>query len=131
MRGASALGDLLEETPREGLRTYVVWLPVVESDDGPPRATVAAAFPSHVARQRWDPDLRIGLAAARALPETATKPCRQPTGRPDLPAISWDCALLFEPGATWDAEAGLPAPAWHGGAIERVLDELRRELAPK
>ena len=130
MRGASALGDLIEETPREGLRTYVVWLPVVERDDGPPRATVAAAFPSDV-KQRWDPDLRIGLAAARALPESATKPCRQPTGRADLPAISWDCALLFEPGATWDAETGLPAPAWHGGAIVNVLDDLRTQLTAR
>lgn len=131
MRGASALGDILEKTPHEGLRTYVVWLPVVESDDGPPRATVAAAFPSRGVKQRWDPDLRVGLAAARALPETTPGPCRQPTGKPELPAISWDCALLFEPGATWDETAGLPPPAWHGGAIVNVLDDLRRELAPR
>ena len=126
MRGASALGDLLEEKAREGLRTFVVWLPVVQSDDGPPSAVTAAAIPDAHVRKRWDPERAIAAEAARALPRTAKRPCRQPTGRDDPEAISWDCVLVFEPGVLWGKE--LPAPSWFGGPVIDVIDDTRRAI---
>lgn len=126
MRGASALGDLLEEKPRDGVRTLVVWLPVVRSDDGPPSAVTAAGVPDRNVRKHWDPERTVGAEAARALPRTATRPCRQPTGLEVPDAISWDCVLVFEPGVRW--EDALPAPSWFGGPVIDVLDETRRAI---
>lgn len=126
MRGASALGDLLDEKPRDDLRTLVVWLPILESDTAPPSAVAAAAVPTRHVRQVWDPDLRIGVAAARALPRTAKRPCRMPTGREEPEAISWDCVLVFEPGVRW--EETLPAPSWFAGPVVDVIDGARAAI---
>ena len=126
MRGASALGDLLEEKPREDLRTLVVWLPILESDDAPPSAITAGAIPDRHVRKRWDPDLRVGIEAARALPRTAKRPCRMPTGREEPEAISWDCVLVFEKGVRW--EERLPAPSWFAGPVADVIDDARRAI---
>ena len=126
MRGASALGDLLEEKPREDLRTLVVWLPVLDSDTDAPSAITAGMIPDHHVRKLWDPDLRVGIAAAHALPRTAKRPCRMPTGREEPEAISWDCVLVFEKGARWEEK--LPAPSWFAGPVVDVIDDARRAI---
>lgn len=126
MRGASALGDLLEEKRRDDLRTFVVWLPILEGDTDAPSAITAGAVPDRHVRKAWDPERRIGIEAARSLPRTAKRPCRMPTGREEPEAVSWDCVLVFEPGARW--EETLPAPAWFAGPVIDVIDGARRAI---
>lgn len=130
MRGASALGDLLEDKPREGVRTYVAWLPVLDIDTGPPSAATAGSIPDRHVKKRWDPERVLAIEAALVVPPAMKGPCRQLTGRESPEAISWDCALVFEPGARW--EKTLPAPSYVGGPIVRVVDELRAAIdAPR
>ena len=126
MRGASALGELLKEARRDGLTTYVVWVPVLPGDEGPPSAVAAAPLPSRNVRQRWDPERRVAIEAVRALPDDAPPPCRQRTGMDAPDAISWDCAIVFEAGARW--EAGLPDASFFAGPVVYEIDEIRQAI---
>lgn len=126
MRGASALGDLLDETPRDDLRIYAVWMPVLDIDTSPPAATTTGSIPDRHVKKRWDPERTLAIEAARVVPRSTKGPCRQLTGREEPEAISWDCVLVFEPGTRW--EKTLPAPSYVGGPVVRVIDEVRSAI---
>ena len=129
MRGASALGDLLDEKPRENVRTIVAWMPVLEIDTSPPAAVTAASIPDRHVKKRWDPERVLAIEAALVVPPSTKGPCYQLTGRESPEAITWDCVLVFEPGVRW--EKTLPAPSYVGGPVVHVIDEVRIAIDEK
>jgi hypothetical protein len=133
VRGASALGDLLKDVPAAAdLEVFVVWLPVVPSDLGPPSREKLALLPGARVRQYWDP----GQALSRRIVDSLL--ANPQLGRStfqsavDVPPVSretvvWDTVALFNPGAEWTQ--AFPEPAWWFAPVLDGLPELRRRLA--
>ena len=113
MRGASAIGDLLQEFPGAPLRAFVVWEPVLPSDLAPPLSSVLARIPDGRTRQYWDADRALSADILRAV---NADPPRYGFEGP-LPAefVVWDVVAVFGPGARWEAD--LPVPEYYDGPV--------------
>ncbi|MDQ3364431.1 MAG: hypothetical protein M3680_03290 [Myxococcota bacterium] len=74
-----------------GLRTYVVWIPMLDRDEGSEVPAVSRTL--RVTPQYFDGEKRVGAAIARSL--SLTEPV-------------WDAFLFYPPGATWGAEIAPP-----------------------
>lgn len=125
--GAKGLGELLEKTSAAGLRTVVVWMPVIQTDiAAPTSAKLALIRGSHV-QQFWDPKHFISrelLAVARAHLDRLSSDTREMLQEA---TVAWDVVALFPPGARWETE--LPWPAVWGFPVVDSLDEIRERLA--
>jgi len=80
---------VLDELPDEQLAVYVVWMPVLASDDRDAALESRSLVSDPRARHFWDLDQSLGRALGRSL---------------DLPRggnLAWDMYLVFEPEATW------------------------------
>lgn len=126
MRGASALGEALAAHPRADVRVLVIWLPVLETDRGPPTETVRRplAVDARVT-EFWDPthwaSPRMLERAASVDPEAA---------RPG--AVAWDVVAIYPPGATWTDP--FPAPSWYGGPVvdrRKEIDDALEAASPR
>lgn len=81
----------------DGLRAYLVWMPVLASDDRPAAEALARSERDGRARHYWAPTRALGRAWARIAP---------PRGEP----LAWDVVMLFDRGARWTGSE-LPRPA--------------------
>lgn len=132
MRGASALGDLLKDVPADSeLAVFVVWMPVVPTDLGPPSNKKLALLPDARVRQYWDPGQALSkhmVAALLANPELGRAAFESAVEVPPVTreTVVWDTVALFEPGAEW-AQA-FPEPAWWFAPVLDGIPELRRRL---
>lgn len=121
MRGASALGNLLAAHPQADVRVFVIWLPVIESDAGPPSKRVRRPLRDPRVIEFWDPD----KWASPRMMERATMMVRaqgeEPNFDPEGPA--WDLITLFPAGVEW--EDPFPAPAWWGFPVVESLRSRR------
>ncbi len=81
----------------QGLRAYVVWVPILTSDSSPPDEATRALVPDARAMHYWD--------ARRALPDLFAPLLQLPPGSP-----AWDVYLAYPPGVTW--EQAPPAPSF-------------------
>ena len=124
MRGASALQGLLDELPRNRVRVFAVWEPVLPTDLGPPTGLVLSQLKDSRAEQYWDPKRLLSgriLAAARAnVPAFAIFSGDQ--------EAAWDLVAVYPPGVRWGD--GIPAPVYCGNPVVAAIDSLRARLAP-
>ena len=116
MRGASALRQVLAAHPQ--VRAFVVWEPVLRSDEHAPGAEVALTDDPHVHRY-WDPQL---LLSRRLLGEATQRHDCLDGGDTDAPIV-WDAVFVFPPGARW--KETLPPSSFCGRTVvgvQRALD---------
>lgn len=126
MRGASALGEALAAHPRADVRVLVIWLPVLDTDQGPPTEAVRRPLAVDVrVTEFWDPthwaSPRMLERAARVDPEAA---------RPG--AVAWDVVAIYPPGATWSDP--FPAPSWYGRPVvdrRKEIDDALEAASPR
>lgn len=125
MRGASALGGLLAAHPEADVRMMVIWLPVLESDQGPPADGVRKPLQDPRVSEYWDP----GWWASPKILERAALMVRAQGEEPDFgpAAIAWDLILLYPPGGVW--EDPFPEPKWWSGPVVDVLEPVEKILA--
>lgn len=76
------------------LRTYIVWLPALFSDDREDAVEASGEFNDSRNRYFWDSDMKIGDAFGEQL---------------QLEEFAWDVYLMFERGAKWEQT---PSPAF-------------------
>lgn len=124
VRGASALGKLLKEHPETDVRVLVIWLPVIDSDRGPPTAEVRKPLQDPRVIEYWDPN----RWASPRMMERAAIMIRAEEREPDFgpDAIAWDLIALFPAGVTW--EEPFPTPAWYGAPVVESLEPVREFL---
>ena len=95
--GQSVVKDIFEKFPRDQrMRGFVVWLPMLRTDDEKAAGQYAAAFTDVRVSQVWD--------GARASGELLKKTL-------GLNRTAWDVYLLYAPGVKWTADAP-PAPTF-------------------
>jgi hypothetical protein len=107
----------MERHPEAGLKSLVVWLPMV-AGDSPQAATARAATLSdpRIVAQGWDAGRESGLAFERTLGLT----------RP-----AWDVYLVYAPGVRWEGETP-PAPTyWMHQLTEDAGADQRLCLVPE
>lgn len=94
--GAEAVQQsVLADTRTAALRSWIVWIPMMDSDEvEAAQRTATRIFPG-VARQFWDGERKLGFEISKTL------------GVPDQPA--WDIYLFYPPGVEW-TEAVMPLP---------------------
>ena len=121
-QGASVIQTaVLDSIKDTSIRAYVVWVPVLETDQDAPDEETRSLVPDRRAAHFWD--------AAGILPKLFSGVLRLPTGYP-----AWDVYLIYPRGATWEREPPAPvywqhqlpgvtaAPQLHG---ETFLERLR------
>ena len=87
---------LIDKRAMPGMRTDVVWVPMLDGDERPEAVKQAAdIFGGSPAVQFWDGDKRFGAEITRSL------------GVADWHA--WDIFLFYKPGSEWTSQ-GMPAP---------------------
>jgi hypothetical protein len=86
----------MRKVASEGLRAFIVWMPVLDSDDRASAARLAARERDARASHFWAPSRAIGETFAQPFP---------PRGIP----LAWDVVMLFDRGARW-ARGALPVP---------------------
>jgi hypothetical protein len=94
-------------------RVMVIWLPVIESDQGPPTDTVRGPLQDPRVIEFWDPQ----RWASPRMMERATLMVRARGEEPDFEpdAIAWDLIALFPAGVAWDEP--FPTPTWWNGPV--------------
>lgn len=124
MRGASALGKLLADHPSANVRVIVIWLPVIETDEGPPRKQVRKPLRDARVIEFWDPD----RWASPRMMERAAQLVRARGQETDFgpEAIAWDVIALFPAGVAW--EDPFPVPAWWDGPVVDGLEPVEKLL---
>lgn len=125
VRGASALGELLARYPEASVRLQVVWVPVVETDHGPPEPSVTAPLDDPRVTWYWDKDRILSpLMAARMMQLYREG---HPVPQIDSGDIVWDVIASFAPATSW--EEPFPTPTWFGmDAVLTVLPDVERQL---
>jgi hypothetical protein len=103
--------EVLRQVPSEGLAVYVVWEPILRTDDERSSRKATILFPDSRVVQYWTESTEVGRLFQDAIGLT-TEP-------------AWDVYLLYPPGVRWD-DAAPPRPELFmhqlGG---RLPDELR------
>jgi hypothetical protein len=119
--------QVLSQAPA-ALRTYVVWVPVLEDDDRVSAAAASGLLPDEV-EQFWDDGARLSraLGGLLAIPPRAGEALDH--------GLAWDVYLLYAPGKLADAAPYLwmhqlaqvgraQAPRLDGKLLRSRLDEL-------
>jgi hypothetical protein len=103
--------QILERSPDADLRVYVVWLPVLPSDE---RFGVADVLVDGRVRHFWDDDRLVSDEVG------------QLAGAGE--GVAWDVYLAFGPEASWDDR--LPAPLGSGAPVVVQMENLATLLRP-
>ena len=122
MRGASALGDWLKTNPEAPYPVFVVWMPVLLSDLGPPSTRLLSELDDSRVRRYWDP----GLLLSRAVIATARREKILPNGPHESEDIAWDYVAIFDETTRWDD--GFPMPSYYDGPVVKVMPDFIRHL---
>ena len=132
MRGASALGELLDKYPDADVLVLVVWEPVILTDLGPPIRSVRKPLSDPRVMEFWDEDLWLSPRMIERAAIIARGKGEEPPLGPD--EIAWDVIAMFPPDALW--EDPFPIPSWYGEepvvrSLGPVEEALARESQPK
>jgi hypothetical protein len=103
--------QILERFPDAELAVYVVWLPVLPSDE---RFGVADVLVDERVRQFWDNDRLVSDEVGRLAGSSE--------------GLAWDVYLVFGPDATWNRR--LPAPLGTGAPVVVQIEALATLLRP-
>jgi hypothetical protein len=125
VRGASALGEVLERHPDADVRVLVIWLPVLATDTGPPTDRVRGPLQDPRVIEYWDPQRWASPRMMQRANLMARAQGREPDFDPD--AIAWDLIGLFPPGTVW--EEPFPIPSWYGAPVVRSMDAVDEYLS--
>ena len=114
---------MLAALPGKKIHVFVVWMPVLVTDLGPPSTGNMARVSDRRVAQYWDPRRTISkrlLAAARAHPEWLSEDERSQVDREGF--VVWDFVAVYRPGARWEGD--VPRADYHGGPVVHVRDAL-------
>jgi hypothetical protein len=126
LAGASALQRVLREHPRDELKVFVVWEPVLMSDLSPPSSSKLARLSDPRVEQFWDSGRLLSkglLALARAHPDRLGAKAKQQLLKA---RVVWDFVALYPPAAFWRGQP--PVPEYYGAPIVEAIDGLRAKL---
>ena len=128
MRGASALGELLDKYPDADVRFLVVWEPVILTDLGRPMRAVRKPLADPRVMEFWDEDRWLSPRMIERAALIARAKGEEPPLAPD--DIAWDVIVQFAPGTLW--EDPFPVPSWYGEepvvrSLSPVEEALRNE----
>ncbi|MGH9868061.1 MAG: hypothetical protein ACREAA_07860 [Candidatus Polarisedimenticolia bacterium] len=134
MRGASALGELIAKYPDARIRVQAVWIPVVQTDKGPPDASVTAPLDDPRVEWYWDEKRLLVPRMVERTIQLHKMGRAVPLVEPG--DLMWDVIVAFDPGVRW--EDPFPAPSWYGmeavfntvPMVERRLKEASVRPAP-
>lgn len=124
LQGASAVQTVLDQLPQRDLRVYIIWVPVMQSDTGPPDAESRARLSDARVRHYWDASNRLA-----ALWQPALKAEKTPVlGKESLVTGKnlWDFVAVFPPGARWDEVP--PPPIFKAAPVKDFGDPLLAHL---
>jgi hypothetical protein len=127
VEGIAAFGKAIADRPEADLRVLVVWLPVLESDVGPPADSARRPLRDPRVTEFWDPDRRV----SPRMIDRAMRLVRAKGQEPDFDAdvIAWDVAMFFPAGTAW--EDPFPTPAWSDAPVEQAVPRVIRALGAK
>jgi hypothetical protein len=120
--GQGVIKSVFEKFRSERLKGFVIWLPILASDDAALARRQAEEFEDARVVQLWDADRRFGEALA---------------GRLKLSGTAWDVYLLYDPGVKWEGDEPPTPTFWmhqltqQAGADPRLClnpDRLMREV---
>lgn len=101
LQGASAVQGVLDQLPQRDVRVFVVWVPILASDTGPPDQEALKRLSDSRVRHYWDPEKRLAAHWQPVLKAESLKVI----GKESLvtgPQL-WDVAALFGAGARWES----------------------------
>ena len=104
--------EILERHPDADLRVYVVWLPVLPTDE---RFRVADLLVDPRATHFWD--------GGRLVSDELAEGAGVPAG-----GLLWDAFLVFGPDAAWEGTP--PEPVARGAPVVSELRRLEAALEP-
>ena len=124
LQGASAIQSVLEQLPQRDVRVFVVWVPVMSSDTGPPDEESRTRLSDSRVRQYWDERKQLAALWQPVL-KAETSPV---LGKESLVTGQnlWDVVTVFPAGATWDAHP--PAPLLKAAPVADHADALLARL---
>ncbi|HEX6850271.1 MAG TPA: hypothetical protein VF139_02605 [Candidatus Polarisedimenticolaceae bacterium] len=127
VHGIAEFGKAIADRPDADLRVLVVWLPVLDSDLGPPEESARRPLRDPRVTEFWDPDRHV----SPRMIDRAMRLVRAKGEEPDFDAdvIAWDVAMYFPAGAAW--EDPFPTPAWSDAPVELAVPRVKRALASK
>lgn len=97
--------NVLRSKARAGVRVFVIWEPVLETDWGDPGQRITGSVPDARAEHFWDPARRLSslLGGVQHIDRLAAD--RSIGFR--MRDVIWDTALVYPPGAKWGDPAQL------------------------
>lgn len=124
LQGASAVQSVLDQLPQRDVRVFLVWVPVMDSDTGPPDAATRARASDSRVRHYWDARKQLAALWQPAL-KSETTPV---LGKASLVTGKnlWDVVTVFPPGARWDTHP--PAPVLKAAPVADHLAALLAQL---
>jgi hypothetical protein len=119
LAGSSAFDRILAGHPRDDIRVFAVWEPILPADWSRPNTQVLARLSDPRVVQVWDKDHL--LAGLMEKDTTGLHPsCCNRNG------VWWDVIAAYPPASKWTASA--PAPDLLNGTIIRTAPELKAQL---
>lgn len=118
-RGFSDTQEVLKNIQDENLRAYIIWLPILRSDDRPSAVKRSGEYYDKRLSYFWDGKQITGRTWQRVL---------------DIPRIAWDIYFLYDSNVRWAKEPSQPNFWMHqlGGVSEgKRLDAKEFELKVK
>jgi hypothetical protein len=95
--------EVLRSAPAS-LRTYVVWVPVLDDDDRISASAASGLLPDEAAEQFFDPDAQLARALGNVLRIPPHK--ETPESAPAPHGLAWDVYLLYAPGGNSTSTTG-------------------------
>ncbi len=90
LHGHSVVRDVFKRVKSPKLKGYIVWVPMILTDNGISADAEASAFSSDARLLLlWNENKSIGRAFAKTL---------------DLRCSAWDVYMVYAPGKTWDEQ---------------------------
>ena len=109
---------MLKQNRAASVRVLVVWEPMLPTDWSRPSGMVQSRISDSRVVQFWDEDHLVARELKQQFPGSQRLCCQ-------LHGILWDVAALYPPKVTW----GASAPAYFGGAVLDVADDVRQRLS--
>jgi len=110
-RGFSAISSVTRAVKSNSLREYIVWLPMLKSDNRDAAVEASAEFEDSRIRYMWDEDKIIGEKFSQTL---------------KLDRTAWDVYLLYNKGSVWKKDEPTVPDFWMHqlGGLEDIAPTL-------
>lgn len=110
---------MLRRNPAGGIRAFVIWEPVLQTDWSRPDPSITALVADNRAIHFWDHDRRLSALYGGA--SSAPTVAAISTVNFKMTNVIWDAALVYSPGAHWGSRAHrLVAPVYK--SADSLLD---------